>query len=131
MLGTPYFLEDGVARERLAARVDQAHQDVELGRRHLDDGGVSADLARRDVDDDVAELERVRRRRLVAVTTAKRGADAREELREAERLRDVVLGAELEPRDLVDLAGAGRKNDDRHAETFAAERLQYLEAVHV
>ena len=42
------------------------------------------------------------------------GADARDELAEAERLDDVVVGAELQPDDPVDLFGARGHHDDRH-----------------
>ena len=41
-------------------------------------------------------------------------ADAREQLPEAERLHDVVVRAELEPDDAVDLVAARGHDDDRH-----------------
>ena len=63
------------------------------------------------------------------MTTAQRRADASEELREAERLRDVVLRAELEARDLVHLAGLRRQDDDRHRAPFGTQVVQDLEAV--
>src|ERR671912_522384 len=66
----------------------------------------------------VAVLARPRRRR-----TAEQGADTAPELADGERLRDVVVGAELEPEHLVQLVVAGRQHDDRHralgAEPFA------------
>ena len=42
-----------------------------------------------------------------------RGLHARAELAHRERLGDVVVGAELEPEDLVDLLGLGGEHDDR------------------
>ena len=41
-------------------------------------------------------------------------ADARGQLAQAERLRDVVVGAELEARDAIVLARARRQHDDGH-----------------
>ena len=41
--------------------------------------------------------------------------DPRGELAQGERLGDVVVGAELEADDLVDLGVLGREHDDRHA----------------
>src|SRR5262249_60833971 len=54
-----------------------------------------------------------------AVMRSKRGApqqgpDAAPELPDRERLRDVVVGSELEPDDLVELVVAGGEHDDRH-----------------
>ena len=62
---------------------------------------------------------------------AQGGADAGQELGEAERLGDVVLGAELEPRHLVHLAAPRRQDDDGHHPPLASKRLEHLEAVHL
>src|ERR1700722_20529318 len=48
--------EDGVAAERRAARLDEADQDVELRRRHLDRSAGAGDGAGGGVDLPVAEL---------------------------------------------------------------------------
>jgi hypothetical protein len=45
---------------------------------------------------------------------AKHRLDAREELARGERLDEVVVGARLEPGDLVGLAAAAGEEDDRH-----------------
>jgi hypothetical protein len=45
---------------------------------------------------------------------AQGGLHAGAELPQRERLGDVVVGAELEAEDLVDLLGLGREHDDRH-----------------
>ena len=43
------------------------------------------------------------------------GPDPGRQLAQAERLRDVVVGAQLEPDDLVELGVLGRQHHDRHA----------------
>src|SRR5205807_2172072 len=54
--------------------------------------------------------------------------DARDELARAERLRHVVVGAELEPADLLVLESPGGEDDDRQVR-LAPEILQDREAV--
>src|SRR5262245_34723586 len=50
---------------------------------------------------------------------AQRGAHARQQLADIERLVDVVVGPEIERVDLFRLALARRQNDDRHVRPFA------------
>ena len=54
------------------------------------------------------------------------------ELAQRERLGDVVVGAELEAEDLVDLLGLGREHDDRHrrARAQAPAHLEPVDAGH-
>ena len=65
---------------------------------------------------------------------ARRGCAAQErphsttELADRERLRDVVVRAELEPEHLVELVVPGREHDDRHR-ARGAKPLAHLEAV--
>ena len=47
-------------------------------------------------------------------TAADLRTDAREKLAVAERLGDIVVGARVEPGDLVDLVAARREHNDRH-----------------
>src|SRR4029078_7258166 len=54
--------------------------------------------------------------------------DARAKLSDRERLRDVVVGPELEPEHLVELVVAGREHDDRHR-ALAPEAAADLEPV--
>ena len=61
---------------------------------------------------------------------AERGAQAREQLVHAERLRDVVVGAAVERHHLVALPRASRQHDDRRAAP-AAQALDHVVAVHV
>ena len=69
-----------------------------------------------------AGLERRRAPAPRARRTAEHGADARHELARGERLGDVVVGAELEAHDLVDLAVLRRDHDDRHVRALAQVR---------
>ena len=57
-------------------------------------------------------------------------AHAAAELVDRKRLRDVVVGAELEPDHLVQLVVAGGEHDDRHR-AAGAEPLADLEPIHV
>ena len=71
------------------------------------------------VELDVAHLDGRRRRRGrgrrgALAGAAQHGADAGDELGHAERLHQVVVGAELEADDAVGLEAAGGEHDDRH-----------------
>ena len=63
---------------------------------------------------DLDDLAAVGHRAVVGTTTAERGAHARDQLPQPERLRHVVVGADLEADDRVDLGVARRHHDDRH-----------------
>src|SRR5665647_2023900 len=58
-------------------------------------------------------------------------AYASDELLEAERLGDVVVGAVLEALHGVGDRGTGRQHDDRDPTSLCAYATQHLEAVHV
>ncbi len=62
---------------------------------------------------------------------AQQRAHARDHFVRAERLGDVVVGAQLQPDDAVRLFGAGGEHDDRHGgrARVAAQRAADLEAV--
>ena len=102
MKTTPGF--DGEQREQL-----------ELDERQLDGLAAHLDRAAGQVDHDVAAVDH-----LVPPAGEVRGrrppqerADATAELADRERLRDVVVRAELQPEDLVELVVARRQHDDR------------------
>ena len=59
---------------------------------------------------------------------AQDGPHAAPELPDQERLRDVVVRAELEPEHLVELVVAGREHDDRHG-ALGTKSLADLETV--
>ena len=102
---------------------EEAEQQIELGRRHLHRGPGSQHGPRGGVHPHVPEL--VERPWLLdgPRTAPQRRTDPREQLGEAERLGDVILRAELEPRHLVHLTGPRAEHDDRHRHPFAAHRL--------
>ena len=84
------------------------------------------DVARVAAEHDVA---RGQHRVLAALLDAAEDRlDARRELARREGLRDVVVGAELEPRDAVGLLVARRQHDDRHLR-LCAHLAAHLEAV--
>ena len=58
-------------------------------------------------------------------------AHARQQLFHAERLGDVVVGAEIERLHLAGLVAAARQHDDRHAFVAAADHAQQIMAVDV
>ena len=65
-----------------------------------------------------------------ALGVPERHAEPGEQLADAERLGDVVVGAGVERRDLVRLLAARREHDDRHGGPFA-QPPDHLEAVEV
>ena len=65
------------------------------------------------VDREIADPED-RPLALLLQTVAKRGAQPGEQLVDAERLGDVVVGAEIERFDLVRLVGPAGQHDDRN-----------------
>ena len=83
-----------------------------LGRGEAHLLAVASDLLGREVDREVGGLDQ--RLLLRRGRAAQRGAQPREELVHAERLRDVVVGAGVERGDLVALGVAHREHDDRH-----------------
>jgi hypothetical protein len=76
-------------------------------------------------------LPRRRRRRVPALALRRRhAAHARDQLARRERLGDVVVGAELEADDAVDLVAARGQEDDRHLARLA-NPLEDLEAARI
>src|SRR5438067_3361615 len=100
----PDALEQLVAREDETAVVEQLPEQVELLRRKLDLLVPHLDLAPAGVDHEVTVLQR---RALGILSVGRRAAQdrlhARDELARVERLRHVVVGADLEADDLVDI----------------------------
>ena len=66
------------------------------------------------VDDERTDLDHAADVSCARRTAARDRTDARDELTEPERLDDVVVRAELEPDDAVDLVAARGDDDDRH-----------------
>ena len=107
-------------------------EDLEFGRRQAHPPVATLDASPLEVDEQVAmaddpPADRVRE---VAVRAAQERLDPAHELAQAERLGQVVVGAELEPDDLVDLVVAGGQHEDRHLGAGRPQPAQDLEAVH-
>jgi hypothetical protein len=68
--------------------------------------------------------------REVAVGAPEQGLDPAHQLAQAERLGEVVVGAEFEADHLVDLVVARGQDEDRHLGARRAEPAEDLEAVH-
>ena len=125
---------DAVERvEELGAGEDPAgpgghrRQQPEFGRGEVDDRAGHLGPHPGHVEDDVAGVDRLGRLGR-AVRAAEDGADAGDELARAERLGQVVVGAELEAEQLVELVVAGREHDDRDGRV-AAQLAGDVEAV--
>src|SRR5437870_3470703 len=128
---TPYLAQQLHPRRHRAASFDQGVQQVELLGCEAHRRAAPQHGARRGDDLDVAELLG----RPGAVATRRSGATqqrlhARKQLQDAERLGDVVIGAEPEPADLVGFLTARREDEDGHAATLVAQRAQHPVAVH-
>ena len=111
--------------------VEQLPQQVELLRRKLDLLVADVHLTPACVDVQVAVLDRL----VLALAALGRGAtedraDARNELARIERLRQVVVGADLESDDLVDVLVARGQHQDRHVGVLA-DALADLDPVDV
>ena len=69
----------------------------------------------------ILPVGRGRARREPLRLPAQHRVDARDELARIERLRQVVVGAHLEPDDAIDVLALRRQHDDRHAFAGAAQ----------
>ena len=66
----------------------------------------------------------------VPVVAPHLGADAREQLADAERLAHVIIGPQIESAHPIALVRARGEHDDRHMRANAAQALAYFEAAH-
>src|SRR5206468_2752561 len=87
-------------------------EQVELLRRQLEISPVERRAAGALVHGEAADLQHAGRKTPGAAT--RDGADAGDQLAQAEGLHDVVVGAELEADDAVALLAARGDDDDRH-----------------
>ena len=103
-------------RQQLPLVLGEQPEDAELVRRQMDALAVDVDRPLLEIDADRADLDhRLARRR----SPPQRRTQAREQLSDRERLRDVVVGARVEGGDLLVLVADGRHDDDRR---FAPRR---------
>src|SRR6185503_7548282 len=123
-------LEELPPAEHHARLGGEQREQLELDERERDGLTPHLDGASRQVDDDLAAVDQV----LPATCEMRvRGAsqerpDPAPELADRKRLRDVVVGSELEPEHLVELVVARGEHDDRHR-AVRAKPAADLEAV--
>src|SRR5579862_6841355 len=124
--------------EQLGPRVDPAGaarevaEDLELGRGQADPPIAALDAPPVEIDDEVAVADHAAADRVgqIAIGASQVGLDPRQQLPQAERLRQVVVRAELEADDLVDLLVAGGEHQDGGLAARGADPAEHLEAVH-
>jgi len=116
----PDPLQELVAGEYEAVVVEELPEEVELLRGKLDVLPVRSHLATARVDEQLAVADL---RRLGLPPLRSRAAqdrlDAGDELTRVERLRQVVVGADLEADDLVDVLVSGGQHQDRNVRALA------------
>ena len=113
---------------QLAGVLDEIRQQPELGRRQPDLVAAQPRPMVVEIDHEVAMLEPARPLGRGRGRSAQGGLDPGQQLREAQRLGDVVVGAQLQAADLVGLGAAGRDHEDRHPAELA-DPLDDLPAV--
>src|SRR5919108_1335424 len=131
-LVAPYVLEQRVARVHASRVGQEVGEHVELARRELYVLLAHDDAPGGAVDAEVADCVALRNRLGlggIRCRAAHDGVDPRQHLAHRERLGDVVVGAQLEADDLVDLGVFGRDHDDRHAARLA-QRPAEVEPAH-
>ncbi len=111
---------------RRPCALHECREQLELERADVDRPAAPTHLAAAEVHFGVAEAEHVRR---LHDRASQHRLDARAQLARVERLGDVVVGAELEPHDLLGVVRPGGEDDDRRAAAAAAQLATDLEAV--
>ena len=129
----PDAREEHVARPHAPGAGRQGDEDLELDVGRLHRRAAHLDGALGGVDAQLVDLERLLAGARLAPGHARapqRRLHPRAELAQREGLGDVVVGAQLEAEDLVDLLGLGREHDDRHrgARAHAPAHLEAVQA---
>src|SRR6478735_978886 len=114
VVGAPHPVDELTAGEHPAGVAQEHLQQLELLEREPLRGAVDRDDVALDVHPDGSGLERGRRE-VGLLPATQHGADPRHQLARRVRLGDVVVGAELETDDLVDLVVLRADHDHRHA----------------
>src|SRR4051794_25462089 len=125
----PDLLEELVATDDLPWMAEEEGEQVEDLRLYREDLAVPEHAMAREVHLDPPELDdrwELRRSRRPLAASEDRANPCRE-LAGAERLRDVIVRAELQPDDLVDLRITRREHHDRHAR-FSPNLARHFEA---
>ena len=107
-VGAPDVLEERLATEDDAGIPGQRGQEVELAGPQLDTALADEDLAPARLDAEAADLDRAAEAD-GPVGPAEDGLDPGDERPGVERLRDVVVGAELEADDGIDVVRPRRR----------------------
>src|SRR6478736_1324336 len=123
----PDEIEQALAREDDARMLEEAGEEVELLARELDQCAADGHLVGVAPQDDLARGEHLLL--VPALGTTEDRLDPGRQLAGRERLRDVVVGAELEAGDAVRLLVAGSEHDDRNLRA-GADLAADFEAVH-
>ena len=108
----PHLLQETLLGDHRSAVRREGREEVELLRGELDLAPVDSHAPSPRVDLDVPDADDPRLRLAPAGAPSHR-PDPGHELAHAERLHDVVVRAELEPDDAVDLLSLGGDHDDR------------------
>ena len=123
-----HALGQRLARLHLADRAHQHFEQPQLraGEPHRLAG--QRDFERRRIEPQRPDAHRMRRRVGIARReTPQHGAHARDQLARIERLRQVVVGAQLETDDAIDVGAVRGEHDHRHRQAVA-QPAQHLEA---
>src|SRR6266550_6067900 len=123
----PDEIEQALAREDDARMLEEAGEEVELLARELDQRTADGHLVGVAPQDDLARGEHLLL--VPALGTTEDCLDPSRQLAGRERLRNVIVGAELEASDAVRLLVAGGEHDDRNLRA-GADLAADLEAVH-
>src|SRR6266542_1842700 len=109
----PQVLHDLPPAEDPLRLFREEHEQPELGARQVDELAGDRDPVSGEVDPDVPDLADPAGGRSVELAPAQDCPRPADELGHRERLRDVVVGAQLEPEHPVDLGVARAQEDDR------------------
>src|SRR6266511_4871054 len=126
----PHPVHQLIPTEHHARASGQGEQDLELERSEHDLVVAPGDPPSRGVDAEVEASHRLGRVRLLdAVRPAEDRSDPSRQLAQAERLRQVIVGADCEPGHLVGLLRPSGEHEHRYP-VAPLEFLAYLEPVH-
>src|SRR5438552_4572211 len=128
VLRAPAAGKDVVAAEGAAVGGEEQAQHLELLRADIDGGSLPRDDLAVEIDLHLSESDHralFRRRR----PPPQQSLHARQQLAEAERLAQVVVGAELPPEDLVALHPLGGQHQDGSGRALLSHLLEQLVAV--
>src|SRR5215472_17128050 len=118
-IGRPGAGKKLIAAQHAAPRVHKQAQQLELERGQIHKAAIFADLAAVEIDFDVSEAATAGLR--LGTGAAKQGFDSGAELVHAERLGDVIVGAEFQTHHLFGFLRLGGEHENRRAAAAAAE----------